>query len=129
MRYVPSVVIPVSSEPSGSNNNGKTAMDSDNPDPAEMAKQAEKDNAVNTARIALALWKENDYLCKNYILNGLTDELYDYYSRYKNAKEVWDALEKKYDTEKAGVKKYAVSRYLKFQMTDDKSVEAQSHEL
>ncbi|XP_065873301.1 uncharacterized protein [Euphorbia lathyris] len=75
-------------------------------------------------------WTENDFLCKNYILNGLTDDLYDYFTaEEKTAKEIWEALQRKYDTEEAGSKKYAVSRYLKFQMTDDKSVEIQSHEL
>ena len=74
-------------------------------------------------------WTENDFLCKNYILNGLNDNLYDYYSKYISAKATWEALEKKYDTEEAGSKKFAVSRYLKYQMTDDKSVEFQSHEL
>jgi hypothetical protein len=75
------------------------------------------------------LWLSDDYLCKGYIINGLCDDLYDYYSTYKSAKDVWEALKKKYDTEEAGVKKYAVSRYLKYQMVDERSVEAQSHEL
>ena len=75
------------------------------------------------------LWLSDDYLCKGYITNGLCDDLYDYYSTYKTAKEVWEALKKKYDTEEAGVKKYAVSRYLKYQMVDERSVETQSHEL
>ncbi|EEF37363.1 conserved hypothetical protein [Ricinus communis] len=39
------------------------------------------------------------------------------------------SLQKKYDTKEAGTEKYVVSRYLKYQMIDDKSVEAQSHEL
>ena len=35
----------------------------------------------------------------------------------------------KYDTEESTAKKFIVSRYLKYQMTNDKSVEAQSPEL
>ncbi|KAA0040312.1 uncharacterized protein E6C27_scaffold460G00130 [Cucumis melo var. makuwa] len=42
-------------------------------------------------------------------------------------KEVWDVLQKKYDTEEVGSKKYAVGRYLRYQMTSDRFVEAQSH--
>ncbi|TYK22684.1 hypothetical protein E5676_scaffold195G001300 [Cucumis melo var. makuwa] len=57
----------------------------------------------------LATWTETDFICKNLILNGLTNELYDYYSTMTTAKELWDALQKKYDTEEAGLKKYAVS--------------------
>lgn len=63
-------------------------------------------------------------------MNELTNEFYDYYSTMSTAKEVWDALQKnQYDIEEAGSKKYAVRRYLRYQMTDDRYVEAQSHEL
>jgi len=87
------------------------------------------ENPTNAQRKELETWNSTDFMCKNFILNGLTDNLYDYYSSISTAKEVWEALQKKYDTEEAGAKKYAVSRYLKFQMTDDKPVEAQSHDL
>lgn len=73
-------------------------------------------------------WTDNDFPYKNYILNGLCDDLYNYCSSCKTAKEFWDALQK-YDTEEAEAKKFAISRYLKYQMIDDKSVEPQSHKL
>ncbi|KAI5335196.1 hypothetical protein L3X38_025329 [Prunus dulcis] len=74
------------------------------------------DNPTPEQTWALQTWTINDFLCKNYILNGLSDHLYDYYSSYDTAKDVWDALQKKYDTEEAGAKKFDVNRYLKFQM-------------
>ena len=116
-------VAPTSSTPPGANTNGKAATDS------TVSPTAEKADPDKQLAIDIALWKENDYLCKNYILNRLTDPLYDYYRLCDTAKHLWEALQKKYDTEEAGVKKYAVSRYLNFKMSDDKSVEAQSHEL
>lgn len=78
---------------------------------------------------AIDKWIDNDFDCKNYILNALSDDLYEYYSTFETAKDVWDALQKKYDTEEAGSKKYAVSRYVRYQMVDDRSVVAQAHEL
>ncbi|TYK09792.1 uncharacterized protein E5676_scaffold127G00840 [Cucumis melo var. makuwa] len=50
-------------------------------------------------------WIKSDFICKNLILNGLTDELYDYCNTMSITKEVWDALQKKYDTEDVGSKK------------------------
>ncbi|KAL5818316.1 hypothetical protein ACOSQ4_022158 [Xanthoceras sorbifolium] len=54
-------------------------------------------------------WVENNFLYKNYILNGLSDDLYNYYNYDKSAKQTWDALQKKYNTEEAEAKKYTVS--------------------
>ena len=33
-------------------------------------------------------WKHADFLCRNYILNGLTNTLYNVYSPIKTAKEL-----------------------------------------
>ncbi|XP_050217643.1 uncharacterized protein LOC126668494 [Mercurialis annua] len=91
--------------------------------------EAAADEKKENQNTELQKWMTNDYLCKNFILNALSDDLYDYYNNEKTAKETWEALQKKYDIEEAGTKKYAVSRYLKYQMTDNKSVKAQSHEV
>ncbi|XP_050238031.1 uncharacterized protein LOC126687514 [Mercurialis annua] len=92
-------------------------------DEFSLDEEKEKQNAD------LQQWMTNNYLCKNFILNALNDDLYDYYNNDKTTKEIWEALQKKYDTEETVIKKYVVSHYLKYQMTDDKSVEAQSYEL
>ena len=36
----------------------------------------------------LATWTETDFICKNLIFNGLTNELYDYYSTMATVREV-----------------------------------------
>ncbi|CAL5345602.1 unnamed protein product [Camellia sinensis] len=64
-------------------------------------------------------------MCRNYILNGLDNMLYNVYSPLKTAKELWDSLEKKYKTEDAGTKKFVVGKFLDFVMVDSQTVISQ----
>ena len=43
-------------------------------------------------------WKFDDFDCKNEILNHLDNSLYGVFSKFKTAKELWDALIKEYAT-------------------------------
>ncbi|XP_077232496.1 uncharacterized protein LOC143869822 [Tasmannia lanceolata] len=74
-------------------------------------------------------WKDSNFLCQNFILNYLFDELYNFYSNCKDSITLWKALQKKYDTEEAGSKKYAVSKYFRYHMVDETTVISQTHEL
>ena len=67
-------------------------------------------------------WKNSYFLCRNYILNRLDDTLYDIYSSCNSAKELWDSLEKKYETKDVGAKKFVIGKFLKYIMVDTKTI-------
>ncbi|CAL5423953.1 unnamed protein product [Camellia sinensis] len=79
--------------------------------------------------VTINAWKHADFFCRNYILNGLDNTLYNVYSPIKTAKELWEFLEKKYKTEYAGSKKFLVVKFLDFMMVDSKTVISQVQDL
>ncbi|KAK5803053.1 hypothetical protein PVK06_030693 [Gossypium arboreum] len=74
-------------------------------------------------------WKHSDFLCRNYILSGLSDALYEVYSVNKISKELWTSLDHKYKVEGAGTKKFLIVKFLNFVMVDSKLVVNQVQEL
>ncbi|XP_022888917.1 uncharacterized protein LOC111404326 [Olea europaea var. sylvestris] len=78
---------------------------------------------------ALDAWKHSDFLCRNYIMNSLTDALYNVYSTMKIAKELWQSLDWKYKTEDVGAKKFIVGKFLNYKIVDSKTVISQVQEL
>ncbi|KAA0042920.1 pol polyprotein [Cucumis melo var. makuwa] len=73
-------------------------------------------------QLAVDAWKHAGYLCKNYTLNGLDNTLYNVYSSVDSTKNLWTSLEKKYQIEVAGVKKFIVGKFLDYKMVDSKTV-------
>ncbi|XP_068329666.1 uncharacterized protein [Pyrus communis] len=70
--------------------------------------------------VAVDVWNNSDFLCKNYILNALDNALYNVYSPIKNAKVLWNSLDKKYKIKDAGMEKFMVSQFLDYKITDSK---------
>ncbi|XP_070057581.1 uncharacterized protein [Nicotiana tomentosiformis] len=65
-------------------------------------------------------WKHSDFLCKNYILSGLEDNLYNVYSNMETSKQLWITLERKYKMEDVGLKKFVAAKFLDYKMVDSK---------
>ena len=73
--------------------------------------------------------KHSDLLCRNYILSGLDDILYNVYNNINTSKELWEVLEKKYKAEDAGLKKFVAAKFLDYKMVDTKAIVMQIQEL
>ncbi|KAG7553092.1 Zinc finger CCHC-type [Arabidopsis thaliana x Arabidopsis arenosa] len=74
-------------------------------------------------------WENDDYICRGHILNGMSDSLFDVYQNVESAKELWDALESKYMAEDASSKKFLVSDFNNYKMSDSRPVMEQYNEL
>ena len=62
------------------------------------------------------------------ILSILSNELFYIYCQFKVAKEIWNAMNKKYILENLGTHKYVIGNFRNFQTTEDKDVSSQIHD-
>ncbi|KAL0349656.1 UNVERIFIED_CONTAM: Retrovirus-related Pol polyprotein from transposon TNT 1-94 [Sesamum radiatum] len=86
------------------------------------------DTDPKTAEIAQ--WTERDQIGRGAILSALSNTLFDVYcSDSYTAKSLWDELDRKYNTEEQGLEKYSVSKFMQYQMVEDRSVAEQTHEI
>ncbi|GKD05924.1 hypothetical protein Tco_1180898 [Tanacetum coccineum] len=69
-----------------------------------------------------AKWKNDDYVCRGLIINGMSDPLFDIYENVESSKELCDSLEAKYMAEDASSKKFLVSNFTNYNMTYSRPV-------
>ena len=77
---------------------------------------------------AVDAWKHSDFLCKNHILNGLNNTLYNVYRPIKTVRELWESLDKIQD---GGCwnEEFVVGRFLDYKMVDSKTIISQVQDL
>ena len=89
-----------------------------------------KENEIDKQVVAaVEAWKHADFLCRNFILNGLDNTLYNVYCTFNTARELWESLDKKYKTKDAGLKKFVVGKFLDYKMFDSKTLISQVQDL
>ena len=62
-------------------------------------------------------------------MNRLHDSLYNVYSTMKTTKELWESLDRKYEFEDVGAKKFLFDGFLDFKMVDYKTLINQVQEI
>ena len=76
----------------------------------------------------LPTWETGNKQVRHAILSTISNEFFYIYCQFKVAKEIWDAMNKKYILEYAGTQKYAIGNFRNFQMTEDRDVSSQIHD-
>ncbi|GKE37970.1 hypothetical protein Tco_1461375, partial [Tanacetum coccineum] len=89
----------------------------------------EGDNPIVEQVKKMAKWDNGDYVYRGLILNGMSNSLFDIYQNFETSKELWDTLEAKYMAEDASSKKFLVSNFINYKMTDSRPVLEQYNEL
>ena len=69
-----------------------------------------------------------DKQVRHAISSTISNKFFDIYCQFKVAKEIWDAINKKYSLKNAGTQKYAIGNFKIFQMTEDRDVSSQIHD-
>ena len=73
-------------------------------------------------------WTYTNKVCRHTILTMLSNELFDVYCAYKEAKVIWDSMLKKYTADDVGKKKFVVGNYYKWEMVNNKDIKLQINE-
>ena len=55
--------------------------------------------------------QEDELLCRGHILSTLLDRLYDLFTSVQSPREIWNALEFKYNIEKEGADKFLALQF------------------
>ena len=74
-------------------------------------------------------WEKDDYICLGHILNGMSDALFDVYQSVGSASELWTQLETKYINEDASSKKFLVSNFMNYKMSDSRPIMEKYNEM
>jgi len=62
------------------------------------------------------------------MLSALSNDLFDVYCSYKEAKEIWDSLILKYTAEDVVRQRFVIGKYHRWEMIEDKDIKIQINE-
>lgn len=74
------------------------------------------------------IWEHANKVCRHTIMTTLSNELFDVYCSYKEAKEIWDSMVLKYTAENAGKKNFVIGNYYRWTMSEEKDIKDQINE-
>ncbi|XP_019265607.1 PREDICTED: uncharacterized protein LOC109243157 [Nicotiana attenuata] len=83
---------------------------------------------IEANSIQMDQWVHANKVCRHTIISTISNELFDVYVSYKEEKEIWESMIRKYTAEDATKQKFVIGNYYKWEMTEDKDIIAQINE-
>ena len=91
------------------------ALTTSKPDSSTVAKQVDD-------------WIHANKVCRHTLLSVLSNDLFDVYASYKNAKDIWDSLILKYTAEDIVRQRFVIANYYRWEMIEGKDIKIQINE-
>ena len=101
--------------------------DEGNPDSEPATPTVPRTPPIPLDKATKKKFEKDNKLARNYLLNNMSNPLFDLFVIFKSAKVIWTKLEAKYGSDDAGKRKYVVGKWLQFQIMDDKPIMEQVH--
>jgi len=73
-------------------------------------------------------WIYANKVCRHTLLSVLSNDLYDVYAFYKNAKGIWDSLILKYTVKDIVKQRFVIAKYYRWEMIEGKDIKIQINE-
>jgi len=73
-------------------------------------------------------WIHANKVCRHTLLSALSNDLFDVYCSYKEAKEIWDSFILKYIVEDIVRQRFIIGNYYHWEMIEDKDIKIQIKE-
>ncbi|XP_019702588.2 uncharacterized protein [Elaeis guineensis] len=73
----------------------------------------------------IEIWKHANKVCGNTNLSTLSNDLFDVYYPYKEAKQIWESMNKKYTVEDVGQQRFVIGNYARWHMIEDEDIKMQ----
>jgi len=86
-----------------------------------------KPDSITTAK-QVDDWIHANKVCRHTLLSVLSNDLFDIYASYKNAKDIWDCFILRYTAEDIIRQRFIISSYYRWEMIEGKDIKIQINE-
>nr|KYP69597.1 hypothetical protein KK1_008794 [Cajanus cajan] len=86
------------------------------------------DSSTSAPASKLDDWSQANKVCRHTILSALSNDLFDVYCSYKEAKDIWDSMIMKYTMEDSVRQHFIIGNYYRWEMNEEKDIKVQINE-